>query len=121
MSFLLKGVKLKLEQSNHKYKENADKRRRLHEFEVCDEVMAHLKEESFSFGTYSKLKMRNFGPCKILRKFDNGNAYKVELPDGMDISLYSMFLIYMSIMNQMMKLLYQMIILRNRLKKLNRY
>ena len=30
--------------------------------------------------------MRNFGPCKILRKFDSGNAYEVELPDDMDIS-----------------------------------
>ena len=26
-----------------------------------------------------------FGPCKILKKFDSGNAYEVELPDDMDI------------------------------------
>ena len=31
--------------------------------------------------------MKNFGPCKILKKFDSGNAYEVELPDDMDISL----------------------------------
>ena len=30
--------------------------------------------------------MKKFRPCKILRKFDSGNAYKVELHDGMDIS-----------------------------------
>ena len=30
--------------------------------------------------------MKKFGPCKILKKFDSGNAYKVELPDDMDIS-----------------------------------
>ena len=30
--------------------------------------------------------MKKFGPCKILRKFDNGNAYEVELPNDMDIS-----------------------------------
>ena len=30
--------------------------------------------------------MRNFGPCKILKKFDSGNAYKVELLDDMGIS-----------------------------------
>ena len=30
--------------------------------------------------------MRNFGPCKILRKFESGNAYEVELPNDMDIS-----------------------------------
>ena len=31
--------------------------------------------------------MKNFGPCKILRKFDSGNSYEVELPVDMDISL----------------------------------
>ena len=30
--------------------------------------------------------MKKFGPCKILKKFDNGNAYEVESPDDMDIS-----------------------------------
>ena len=30
--------------------------------------------------------MKKFGPCKILKKFDSGNAYEVELPDDMDIS-----------------------------------
>ena len=30
--------------------------------------------------------MRKFGPCKILRKFDSGNAFDVELPNDMDIS-----------------------------------
>ena len=30
--------------------------------------------------------MKKFGPCKILKKFDSGNAYKVELPHDMDIS-----------------------------------
>ena len=48
--------------------------------------MVHLKKGRFPIGIYSKLKMRNFGPCKILRKFDSGNAYEVELPDDMDIS-----------------------------------
>ena len=37
-------------------------------------------------GTYNKLKMKKFGPCKILRKHDSGNAYEVELPDGIHIS-----------------------------------
>ena len=30
--------------------------------------------------------MKKFGPCKVLKKFDSGNAYEVELPDDMDIS-----------------------------------
>ena len=48
--------------------------------------MDHLKKGRFPIRTYSKLKMRNFGPCKILKKFDSGNAYKVELPNDKDIS-----------------------------------
>ena len=48
--------------------------------------MVHLKKGIFLVGTYSKLKMKKFGPCKILKKFDSGNAYKVELLDDMDIS-----------------------------------
>ena len=30
--------------------------------------------------------MKKFGPCKILKKFDSGNTYEVELLDDMDIS-----------------------------------
>ena len=86
MESLHKEVKLRLEQSNQKYKENADKSRRHHDFEVGDEVMVHLKKEIFPIGTYSKLNMKNFGPYKILRKFDSGNAYEVELSNDIDIS-----------------------------------
>ena len=37
-------------------------------------------------GTYNKLKMNKFGPCKILKKRDSGNAYEVEFPNGIHIS-----------------------------------
>ena len=37
-------------------------------------------------GIYNKLKMKKFGPCKILKKHDSGNAYEVEFPNGIHIS-----------------------------------
>ena len=42
MKSLHKEVKLRLEQSNQKYKKNDDKSRRHHDFQVGDEVMVHL-------------------------------------------------------------------------------
>ena len=36
-------------------------------------------------GTYNKMKMKKFGPCKILKKHDSRNAYEVELLDGIHI------------------------------------
>ena len=86
MESLHKEVKLRLEQSNQNYKENADQSRRHHDFQVGDEVMVHLKKGRFLARTYSKLKMKKFGPCKILKKFDSCNGYEFELLHDMDIS-----------------------------------
>ena len=47
MESLHKEVKLRLEQSNQKYKENAGQSRRHHDFQVGDEVMVHLKKGRF--------------------------------------------------------------------------
>ena len=47
--------------------------------------MVHLKKDIFPRGTYSKLKWKNIGPCKILRKFSS-YAYEVELPKYVGIS-----------------------------------
>ena len=61
-------------------------KRRIKFFEECELVMAHVRKEIFTRGTYRKMKYKNVGPCSILRKI-SGNTYKLELPKNMDISL----------------------------------
>jgi hypothetical protein len=54
-------------------------------FEIGDQVLAHMRKEIFPRGKYNKLKMKNIGPCEILRKFV-ANAYEIELPEDIGIS-----------------------------------
>ena len=49
--------------------------------------MVHLRKECFLVGTYNKLKMKKFGPCKIVKMHDSRNAYEVEFPIELDIIL----------------------------------
>ena len=43
-----------------------------------------MRKERFPRGTYNKLKMKNIGPCKFIRK-SGANAYEIELTDGVRI------------------------------------
>ena len=61
-------VRQKLETTNAKYKEVANKKRREKIFNVGDLVLFYLRKERFLVGTYKKLKDKKYGPFQITKK-----------------------------------------------------
>ena len=78
-------VRQKLEATNAKYKEVADKKRCEKIFNIGDLVLVYIRKERFPVGTYNKLKDKKYGPFQITKKINN-NAYMVALPPDMNIS-----------------------------------
>ena len=74
-----------LQEASAKYKQTADKKRRVVEFEVGDFVWAILTKDRFPVGEYNKLAARKIGPLEILEKI-NPNAYRLKLPSHMRTS-----------------------------------
>ena len=73
-----KAVHDNLSQSNAKYKQHADQRRRHLEFEVGDFVWAVLTKDRYPVGEYNKLSAKKIGPVEIVEKI-NPNAYRLKL------------------------------------------
>ena len=78
-------VKVQLQNSNMKYKEVADQKRREVQFKVGDLVWAYLKKERLPQTKHTKLLPKKVGPCQILEKYGH-NAYKIQLPADICIS-----------------------------------
>ena len=78
-------LRQKLEATNGKYKEAADKKRHEKIFNVGDLVLVYLRKERFTVSNYNKLKDKKYGPFQITMKINN-NSFVVALPLGMSIS-----------------------------------
>ena len=74
-----------LQETSAKYKQAADKKRRVVEFEIGDFVWAISTKDRFHVGAYNKLAARKIGPLEILEKI-NPNAYRLKLPSHMRTS-----------------------------------
>ena len=72
-------------QTQPKYKQVTNKKRRVVEFEIGDFVWAVLTKDRFPVGEYNKLAARKIGPLEILEKI-NPNAYRLKLPSHMHTS-----------------------------------
>nr|GFB58500.1 RNA-directed DNA polymerase [Tanacetum cinerariifolium] len=82
---LHQSVQEQIIRHNKQYKEHADKRCKQILYQEGDLVWIHLCKQRFSAGRYGKLKPREDGPFRVLKKI-NYNAYKIELSGYYNVS-----------------------------------
>ena len=70
MKELHEEIRLKIEESNAKYKSYADQKRCVKSFKEGEMVMVYLCKERFPVGSYSKLSKRRLSLTKSLRKLE---------------------------------------------------
>ena len=81
-------IRRKVSLSNEEYKLVVDVHHRYKEFNVGDIVMVRIRPERISKTFSKKLYARAMGSYSIIRKLGS-NAYLLDLPNDMDISLFS--------------------------------
>ncbi|GJZ52515.1 RNA-directed DNA polymerase [Tanacetum coccineum] len=83
---LHRSVQEEIIRHNKQYKEHADKRRKQVLYREGDLVWIHFRKEHFPVGRFGKLKPREDGPFRVLKKI-NDNAYKIELRGHYNVSV----------------------------------
>ena len=81
-------IRQKIYLSNEEYKVTIDAHRRSKEFNVDKYIMVHIRPKIIQKTFSKKLYVRAIGPYFINRK-PGSNAYLIDLPNDMDISMFS--------------------------------
>ena len=74
-----------LQRANAKYKDQHEKHRIPHSFQIRDQVWLHLKKECF-IGPYQNMKPLPYGPYSILKQIGE-NDFQLDIPARLGLHL----------------------------------